>query len=276
MTEMRLLTADERMAEARGAKILIVGRPGVGKTSLLRTLDSTALATTLFVDCEGGDLSVLGLSIPSIRPQTWRDLRDLAALFGGADPSRPANAPYCADHFASVAADPVLAPLAVHRTIFIDSLTQAMRLCRTWAETQPESLSERGRKDPRGMYGLIAHEGVGLLQQFQRDRGRNVVFVAVLERHIDDYGIATWRPQLEGVRTGAQLPGNYRRCRHARTARLRRRQASSRPRHAAAEPLGSAARQRPKRTVGNGRAARPWTALNQAHQRKENHDALRL
>lgn len=207
MTEMRLLTADERMAEARGAKILIVGRPGVGKTSLLRTLDSTALATTLFVDCEGGDLSVLSLSIPSIRPQTWRDLRDLAALFGGADPSRPANAPYCADHFASVAADPVLAPLAVHRTIFINSLTQAMRLCRTWAETQPESLSERGRKDPRGMYGLIAHEGVGLLQQFQRDRGRNVVFVAVLERHIDDYGIATWRPQLEGVRTGAQLPG---------------------------------------------------------------------
>jgi hypothetical protein len=207
MTEMRVLGAQERIAEARGAKILIVGQPGVGKTSLLRTLNPAMLAETLFVDAEAGDLSVLGLPVASIRSQTWRDLRDLAVLFGGADPSRPAGAAYSADHFASVAADPVLAPLAGHRTIFIDSLTQAMRLCRTWAETQPESFSDRGRKDLRGTFGLIAREGVALLQQFQRDRSRNIVFVAVLERHVDDYGIATWRPQLEGVRTGAQLPG---------------------------------------------------------------------
>lgn len=204
---MKALTAAERLIEPRGAKILIVGVPGVGKTSLLKTLSPAMLSETLFVDAEAGDLSVLGLQVASIRPQTWRDLRDLAALFGGADPSRPADAPYCADHFASVAADPVLAPLAAYRTIFIDSLTQAMRLCRIWAETQPEAFSERGRKDLRGLYGLIAREGVAFLQQFQRDRSRNIVFVAILERHVDDYGVATWRPQLEGVRTGAQLPG---------------------------------------------------------------------
>jgi hypothetical protein len=202
---MRLFTADERLAELRGANVLIVGQPGAGKTSLLKTLNSTALASTLFVDCEGGDLSVLGLPIASVRPDTWRDLRDLAVLFGGADPSRPANAAYGLDHFQSVAADPVLSSLAGYRTVFIDSLTQAMRLCRIWAEVQPESFSERGRKDLRGTFGLIAREGVALLQQFQRDRSRNIIFVAVLER-VEDLGVATWRPQIEGARTGRELP----------------------------------------------------------------------
>ena len=160
---------------------------------------------------------MLGLPVASIRPETWRDLRDLAVLFGGADPSRPANAAYGLDHFQSVAADPVLAGLAGYRTIFIDSLTQAMRLCRVWAETQPESFNERGRKDLRGTYGLIAREGVAFLQQFQRDRSRNIIFVAVLERVGEDLGVATWRPQIEGAGPAASCrrsstkssPSNY-------------------------------------------------------------------
>ena len=36
---MKIISADERLRERRGAKVLIVGPAGVGKTSLLRTLD---------------------------------------------------------------------------------------------------------------------------------------------------------------------------------------------------------------------------------------------
>jgi predicted GTPase len=47
-----IIGADQRLSEKRGVKALVVGPTGVGKTSLLRTLDP---AHTLFVDIEAGD-----------------------------------------------------------------------------------------------------------------------------------------------------------------------------------------------------------------------------
>ena len=71
MNGLSLLTADMRRAEKRGPKILIVGIPGVGKTSLLGTLAPETLGETLLVDAEAGDLAVAGLPIASVRPRTW-------------------------------------------------------------------------------------------------------------------------------------------------------------------------------------------------------------
>jgi len=93
-----------------------------------------------------------------------------------------------------------------YQNLFVDSLTAAARLCFTWAEQQPEAVTDRGRKDLRAIYGLHGRTMVGWLNQLQHARGRSVCFVAVLEKKIDDLNIATWQPQIEGSKTGRELP----------------------------------------------------------------------
>ena len=128
---MKIITADERLAEKSGAKILIVGPSGVGKTSLLRTMGAAMLASTLFVDIEAGDIAVSDLPVASVRPRTWVECRDLACILGGFNPALPANVAYSEAHFNEVMKNPELAPLASYPILFIDSVTAANRLCFT-------------------------------------------------------------------------------------------------------------------------------------------------
>ena len=198
----KIITANERLAERRGAKILIVGPTGVGKTSLLRTLDPVR---TLFVESEGGDLSVQDVPVPMIRVDDWPTARDLACRIGGPNPSFLPTACYSQAHFEAVGG--VLDDLDRYDTIFVDSITAVSRLSFRWAEQQPEAFSERtGKKDTRGAYGLHAREMIAWLQHLQHARGKNVIFVAILEKATGEFNVATWQPQMEGSRTGRELP----------------------------------------------------------------------
>jgi AAA domain len=160
----------------------------------------------LFVDIEAGDIAVSDVPVASVRPQTWPDCRDLACALGGFNPALPPTAAYSEAHHSEVMKNPELAQLTGYQILFVDSLTAAGRLCFTWAEQQPEAFTDRGRKDLRAIYGLLARSMLGWLNQLQHARGRTVVFVAVLERNVDDFNIATWQPQIEGGKTGRELP----------------------------------------------------------------------
>jgi AAA domain len=190
-------------AAARGAKILLIGPTGVGKTSLLRTVD---LKTTLFVDVEAGDLAVQDLSVDTLRPRTWPQCRDLAVALAGANPAVPADSCYSAAHYASVQ-NPFEKQLSEYSTFFVDSITAAGRLCFAWSGQQAEAFSDRsGKRDLRGTYGLHAREMIAWLMHLQQARSINVVFVGVLETVVDDFNRVEHRLQLEGARTGRELP----------------------------------------------------------------------
>jgi hypothetical protein len=199
---MKIALANQQSTERRGNKILIIGPPGVGKTSLLRTLDP---ASVLFVDIESGDLSVSDLAVDTLRPRTWPECRDIAVLLGGASPVAPANACYSAAHHDAAVGEH--GDRHLYETYFIDSITAASRLCFAWVCQQPEAVSDRGKKDLRGAYGLHAREMIGWLWHLQQARAANVVLVGILESPVDDLNRAEHRLQIEGARTWRELPG---------------------------------------------------------------------
>lgn len=202
---MQIITASERMKERGGIKAVILGQSGIGKTTLLKTLDP---AKTLFFDLEAGDLAVEGWPGDAIRPRTWDDCRTLAALIAGPNPALRPEQPYSQAHFDHVDKDGAAASFEKYDTIFIDSITVAGRLCFQWAQGQPEAMSEKtGKPDTRGAYGLHGREMLAWLSQLQMARQKNVVFVGILDQKEDDYGRTNWVPQIEGSKVGRELPG---------------------------------------------------------------------
>ncbi|MFN7754425.1 MAG: ATP-binding protein [Holosporales bacterium] len=201
-----IITADQRLAEKRGIKGCIFGKPGIGKTSLLWTLEPSK---TLFFDLEAGDLAVEGLKIDSIRPRTWVECRDFAVFIGGANPALRDDQPYSTAHFQAVCekfGDP--AALDRYETLFVDSITVAGRLCFQWCKGQPQAFSDKtGKPDTRGAYGLHGQEMIAWLTHLQHTRAKNVWFVGILDEKTDDFNRRFFAPQIEGSKTGLELPG---------------------------------------------------------------------
>ncbi len=201
-----IITAEQRMAERSGVKLALFGAYGVGKTWQLRTLP---LQSTLFVDVEAGDLAVRDWQGDTLRPKSWPEFRDVVCFLAGPNEAMPPEAPFSRAHYEHVCrtyGEP--SQLDRYDTYFVDSITVLSRWCLAWAKTQPAAFSERtGKPDTRGAYGLLAAELVGALTHLQHARGKNVVYVAILDEKRDEFGRTYFAPQIEGGKTATELPG---------------------------------------------------------------------
>lgn len=201
-----IITADQRLAEPRGVKGVLVGKSGIGKTSQLWTLNPVA---TLFLDLEAGDLAVEGWAGDTIRPRTWPDCRDFAVYIGGPNPALRDEQAFSQAHYDAVCArfgDPGV--LEKYTTVFVDSITVAGRLCLQWCKGQPQAFSEKtGKPDGRGAYGLLGAEMLGWLTHLQHTRRKNMWFVGILNEALDDFNRRIFSLQIDGSKTGLELPG---------------------------------------------------------------------
>lgn len=202
---MKIVSATERLSQKAGIKGIIVGPAGIGKTSLLYTLDPDK---TLFVNAEAGELSVQEWGGDMVRLRTWADARNLAAVVGGPNPAFGPEEIYSDAHHAAALAAIGEGSFDKYDTIFIDSITEVSRQCFSWAKQQPDSFSERtGKPDTRGTYGLLGREMVGWLKQFQHCPRHNVWLVGLLNEVKDDFGRISHVMQVEGAKTGLEAPG---------------------------------------------------------------------
>ncbi len=206
MNTLPIISAEERLNQRRGIKGCIFGKSGIGKTSLLWTLDPQK---TLFFDLEAGDLAIEGWNGDTIRPKTWPECRDFVVFIGGPNPAVSNDQPYSQAHY-EFACKQFGNPYSIDKydTIFIDSLTVAGRLCFQWCKSQPQSYSDKtGKQDLRGTYGLQGQEMIGWLTHLQHIRDKNIWFVGILDEKTDDFGRRVYSPQIEGSKTGLELPG---------------------------------------------------------------------
>lgn len=163
----------------------------------------------MFVDLEAGDLSVKSWKGDAVRPRTWQEFRDLVVFLAGPMPTATKDQTFSQAHYDHVCekyGDP--AQLAKYDYYFVDSLTVLSRLCFAWCKTQPQAFSEKtGKPDSRGAYGLLGQEMIAALTHLQHVRNKHVIYVAILEEKTDDIGRRSFQLQLEGSKTGLELPG---------------------------------------------------------------------
>lgn len=210
---IKIIKADDRLKAVPKVNIALFGPAGVGKTTQARTLDPKS---TLFVDLEAGTLAIQDWAgdVIDVRATAqeygrypWEIARALALYIGGHDPSDKDGA-YSAGIHAKVAEAFASIDLKKYETVFIDSITVASRECFKWAKVQPETQSRDGKPDTRGAYGMLGQEMIRWLTHLQHCP-KSIVVSGILDMEVDDLKRVSWVPQVEGSKTGRELPGIF-------------------------------------------------------------------
>lgn len=220
---LQLETAQDRMARQKKLNTLIMGKSGVGKTYLARTLPPE---TTLFADAEAGTLSLekskdqpawqgttlnLRKESQKLGVHPWELCRALACILAGPDPAAK-DGPYSFlsyQQYVNVVCGGNATMFDHFQNIFVDSVTVVSRWCLDWAKKQPEAFSEKtGKPDTRGAYGVLGQELVMWATQLQH-QPKNIILSCILEEEMDEFKRVFWNSQIEGKQAGKKLPGIF-------------------------------------------------------------------
>lgn len=92
---LKILDNSERLQTTPSVKMVIFGPYGIGKTSLLKTIDEP----TLCLDFEAGLLAVQDWQGDSISIRTWNEARNIACILGGPNSAVRPDQPYSQKHY---------------------------------------------------------------------------------------------------------------------------------------------------------------------------------
>jgi len=215
---LKFTKADDRKKAAKDKVTMVIfGPAGAGKTTQARTLDPKK---TLFIDFEAGTLAlgrdwakdnvfdVRGVA-GTVGCHPWELARAAALYIGGPDPSDATGSYSKAmyDQVCGMFGDPK--EIDQYDTVFVDSITVAARECFKWSQTQPDAFSERnGKPDMRGAYGLLGREMMRWITHLQHC-SKSIIMVGILDRQEDELKRVVWEPQIDGSKTGRELPGVF-------------------------------------------------------------------
>lgn len=203
---LKIITKDERLKTQTGITVVVTGPAGIGKTSLLKTIDTP----TICLDIEDGMGSVKDWKGESITIKTWNQLRDIACLLGGPNPAARSDQPYSQKHYEHVCDrdQDTAQKLSKYQCIFFDSLSFASKLCLTWAQSHPDVFSEKtGRTNGLAAFGKLGQEMIDWLIQLQHIKDKDIILTAGLERSLDEFNRPVWSIQCEGNKASNAIPG---------------------------------------------------------------------
>ena len=202
---IKVISFEERLKRPNFIKGAIFGKSGIGKTTLLKTLDHP----TLLVDLEAGDLCLQDWEGDKVSLKTYEDIRDFCVLIAGVDPSVPDGEPFSQSDYDRVEKDIGKRSdvLGKYQTIFIDSITVMSRLCLSWAENLDENKSRTGAKDIRNAYGTLGRDMMRLLTRVQHTPDKNILFVGILDEKTDEFNRVSFEPQMDGGKIAREISG---------------------------------------------------------------------